>query len=85
MIDLDLVTNAFGLAVSLLIPVILVALLAGVLAGLIRAFFNLDDDIFGVAFRALAIGGLIYLSGPLAWQQIEDFTASMWAESESYH
>lgn len=85
MIELELAHTALSLTLSLLWPAVLVAILAGVLAGVVRAFFNIDDDILGLAFRSIALLFLVYLSGALAWQEIEDFSARVWAGSDIYH
>lgn len=75
----DMVAEALGLAVTVVLPLALAGLAGGVVGGLLAALVGLQDQTVALLVRAAAVVVAIVLAGELLVDRVQSFTAQSWS------
>jgi len=82
--DTSVAINSLSLVAQLVIWILIAGLLGGFVAGILRVMTGIEEEIVGIAFRAIAIFGLVFLFAEPGWALILEFTTRIWDGSDTY-
>lgn len=80
----ELIGNALGLVLQLLIPAIAAMLGAVVLAGILQAATQIEDGVIYLATKVAALSAVLYLASNFYSSNILEFARRMWGGADFY-